>query len=124
MLSPALLTAMIGDGFRLPIPAGASFTAGDVVPLGAGLVGIAANDSGWDGAPTARPSSVNTVGIYDFPATAAIAAGVPVAWDATNKKVVTSWTGGHTTYPLGISITAQAGGTIRVLVWPGSGTTS
>ena len=53
-LSPALFTALVSDGFRVPAPAAAlaaGFTAGDLVVVGADLVGQAANDSAWDGAP-------------------------------------------------------------------------
>ena len=67
-LSPALFSSMISDGFRVPAPAAAvtaGFRAGDIVVVGADLVGVAGNDSAL--ANTVAGGSLNLFGIYDVP---------------------------------------------------------
>ena len=136
---------MIADGFRVPAPAAAitaGFQAGDIVVVGADLVGVAGNDSNWNnsysGNPSPDGSSLNLFGIYDVPKGSAevIAAGVKIAINVTANGVATTGnvatavavggTNGPTTgtnYPLGISTQAAGAGatTVRVLVVPGSG---
>jgi predicted RecA/RadA family phage recombinase len=140
-LSPALFTALVSDGFRAPAPAAAltaGFQAGDLVVIGADLVGQAANDSDWDNAPSARASSLNLVGVITVPKGAAevIPIGAKIAINVTANGVATTGnvatavavggTNGPTTgtnYPLGISLAAAGAGTttVTVLMWPGSG---
>jgi len=124
-LSPALLTTLLRDGFRVPIVAGTTFQAGDVVPIGQSLVCIAANDYNWQGS-TSSPSAGNLVGQFTFPkgSTEAIAAGIKVGWNSTAQTATA--VASTANYPLGISIAAAttAGTTVDVLVWPGAGQNS
>jgi predicted RecA/RadA family phage recombinase len=122
MLSPALLTALKSDGFRCPVPAGTTFQAGDVVPIGALLVGVAANDYNWQGS-TGSPNSVNLVGLFTVPKlnTESIAAGVKLAWGSTGQVATAVASTSATQYPLGVAAAASTGTSIDVLVWPGTG---
>ena len=138
-LSPALFSSMISDGFRVPAPAAAvtaGFRAGDIVVVGADLVGVAGNDSAL--ANTVAGGSLNLFGIYDVPKGSAevIPIGAKLAINVTANGVATTGnvatavavngTNGPTSgtnYPLGIATQAAGAGTttVRVLLMPGSG---
>jgi predicted RecA/RadA family phage recombinase len=122
-LSPSLLTTLKADGFRVPIPAGTTYSAGDIVPIGPSLVCQAACDYNWNGS-TSNTNSGNLVGIVTVPSnSAAIAAGVKLAWNSTANIASASASTAVTQYPLGISVAAAttAQTTVDVLMWPGSG---
>jgi hypothetical protein len=147
MLTPALFSQMVSDGFRAPAPAAAvtaGFQAGDIVVIGADLVGVATADSNWNGQnwngnpQTPLGPALNLFAILDVPKGSAevIASGVKIAINVTANGVATTGnvatavnvggTNGPTTgtnYPLGISIQAAGAGTttVRVLMIPGSG---
>jgi len=112
-LGPALYTRLIADGFRVPIPTGTSFRAGDIVIIGstvaslvggtttASLIGFcqgfpvqAANDYNFATGSTSAPNSGNSVGLVVVPksGTEAIAIGQKVAW-STTTYATTSTTG-------------------------------
>ena len=149
-LSPALVTRLLADGFRMPIPAGTTFTAGDIVPIGASLVCQAANDCNAV-CSTSTLNSGNLVGLILCPkaSTESLIAGQKVAWASTANgstgygntllgiATAMTTTTYATLYPLGIvaansTYTSSTGGTqayytdngtpaVEVLMWPGSG---
>ena len=108
LFGPQLQSRLVADGFRCPIPAGTTFRAGDIVPVGASLVGQAACDYNALGS-TSTPNSLNLVGVIVCPkgSTEAIAAGVKVAWSTTGISTTS------TTASLGIA-TATSGGTTPI----------
>ena len=132
-LSPTLQTRLVQDGFRIPILAGTTFTAGDIVVLGSsasagtngacsGLVCQAANDYNWQGS-TSTPNSGNAVGVILAPKLASenIPAGAKLAWSTTQAStgsnarvgIATAVAGTTTTplveYPLGLAVAASTG---------------
>lgn len=76
-----------GDVLEYTVPAGATVKSGDVVVVGA-LAGVAVKD-GAEGETIA----LNLTGVFELPKVAgALAQGVVVYWNATNKQVTSTAT--------------------------------
>ena len=144
LFAPQLQSALVSDGFRIPNAAGTTFNAGDIVVVGASLVGQAAYDYNWQGS-TGSVNALNAVGVVKVPwlKSETIAAGAKVGWNLPNTAstysyataVATSSGSTVSQYPLGVCVkatTATTGTTyvdstdsglpaIIVLMWPGTG---
>lgn len=121
-LSPAPLVRYTGDGDFIPIAAGTTFSAGDVVVVGTYLVGLAAYDYDALGS-TGAPNSVRVRGRGTFAkaAAATFSAGDKVYWNSTAGTVSAASTA-STQYILGVAIAAgtTAQTTADVLFFPGA----
>ena len=123
-LSPSMVCTLKYDGFRIPVAAGTTFIAGDVVVIGSKLVGIAAADYNALSS-TATVSSVNCVGVYTMPKAAATTynTGSQAIWNSTSGLVVAT-TSTATSYNIGyfVSASSTSSTTCDVFLWPGAST--
>lgn len=146
LFAPQLMARLVKDGFRIPVPAGTTFTAGDIVVVPstgtALLLGLAPQDWNWQGS-TSSVNSLDLIGLVAVPklTTESIPAGVKIGWNvapyagstgfSVATAVATSAGTTVTQVPMGISVLAattantlttdNGQAAVLVLMWPGSG---